>query len=61
MLLSLLAQVLLPLGLICWLVFAPAKSLAGYAAQAFSTGLVLYALKLVALWMLLPWWLPLAY
>lgn len=61
MLLSLLLQIVLPLGLIAWLAFAPAKSLVGYVVQAFATGLVLLALALVALWMLLPWWLPFAY
>ena len=61
MLQSLLLQLVLPLGLIVWLGLAPARSLAGYAVQAVATGLVLLALAMVALWILLPWWLPLVY
>jgi hypothetical protein len=61
LLLSLLVQVVLPIGLVCWLAFVPARSLAGYFAQALGTGLLILALTLVALWMLLPWWLPLVY
>lgn len=34
MFLSLLVQVVLPLGLILWLGFAPVKSLTGYVVQA---------------------------
>ena len=61
MLPTLSVQVLLPLMLIAWLVFAPANSTAGYLIQAISSGLVLLALKLASLWVLLPWWLPLTY
>jgi hypothetical protein len=61
MLPTLLTQMALPVGLITWLAFAPARSFAGYCTQTIGTGLALLALALIALWMLLPWWLPLAY
>lgn len=57
----LLLQLVLPLTFLSWLMLSPAKSVIGYLAQALSTGLLLLALYIVALWMLLPWWLPLAY
>jgi len=56
-----LLQIILPLGLLVYLAFAPVKSLFAYILQIMSTGLVLLALSLVALWMLLPWWLPYVY
>lgn len=61
MLPSLLTQVALPIALVFWLAFTPAKSLIGYLAQAIGIGLTLLALYLVALWMVLPWWLPMVY
>ena len=61
MLLLILLQVVLPIGLIVWLACAPAKNFIGYIVQAVATGLTVLALALVALWMLLPWWLPFAY
>lgn len=61
MLITLMVQVLLPLAMIAALMFMPANSLAGYSMHAIGTGAVLLALKLAALWMILPWWLPLAY
>jgi hypothetical protein len=51
-------QVGLPLLLIAWLAFLPAKSLLAYAFQLLGVGLVLLALGLVALWALPPWWTP---
>lgn len=58
MLLSLLVLLALPIGLLCWLTFAPAKSVVGYIALVLGCGTVLLALALAGLWMLLPWWLP---
>lgn len=61
MLFTLLIQVALPVALIGWMALLPASSMMGYLAQALGTGLVLLAIALVALWMLLPWWLPWCY
>ena len=61
MVLVFLLQVALPIGLIAWLVLAPARNLIGYLAQVICTGLLLLALDVVALWTLLPWWLPRVY
>lgn len=61
MIIVLLLQMVLPIGLILWLAFAPAKNVIGYLVQAIGTGLLLLALNIVALWTLLPWWLPSAY
>ncbi len=61
MLLTLSTQVLLPIGLLAWLLLVPANNLIGFASQAAGIASVLLALKLVSLWMLLPWWLPFAY
>jgi hypothetical protein len=54
-------QLALPIALISWLALAPIKNRIGYAIQVVSTGLLVLALYVVGLWMMLPWWTPLAY
>ena len=54
-------QVALPLGLIAWLTFLPAGSLAGFALQAAGTGAFLFALARIAQWAVPVWWLPWVY
>jgi Peptidase family M23 len=54
-------QIALPLGLLIWFLFAPARDRLGFWLQAFGTGLALAALGLVALWSMPPWWLPYLY
>ncbi|SEK62182.1 Peptidase family M23 [Roseovarius nanhaiticus] len=54
-------QVFLPLALLAWLLFLPARSLMGFAAQSAGTGAMLFALARVAQWALPVWWLPWVY
>ncbi len=61
MLFVVLIQTLLPVLLIVWFAFLPAKSLTGYTIQFVATALVLTALLLASLWMIFPWWIPIAY
>ncbi|WP_139212214.1 M23 family metallopeptidase [Jannaschia pohangensis] len=61
MALILVTQVALPLALNGWLAILPAKSLAGFVAQAAGTGALLFGLARVAQWALPVWWLPLVY
>ncbi|MCY7318785.1 MAG: M23 family metallopeptidase [Ramlibacter sp.] len=52
----LLLQVMLPLGLLTWLVVAPARSRLGWTVQAAATGVVLLWLHAAAIWTVPPWW-----
>lgn len=54
-------QVALPMALIAWLAFLPARSLAGFVLQAAGTGAVLFALARIAQWAVPVWWLPWVY
>ncbi len=51
-------QVALPLVLIAWLAFLPARSVSGFALQAAGIGVFLFALSRVAQWAVPGWWLP---
>jgi hypothetical protein len=54
-------QIALPLALIVWLALAPVTSRLGFLVHASVTGLVLWALLTVAVWMIPPWWTPYLY
>ena len=49
-------QIILPLGLLAWLIFAPPKSMLVYVVQASATGIGLLALALASIWIVPPWW-----
>ncbi|GAB5449997.1 MAG: M23 family metallopeptidase [Halioglobus sp.] len=61
MIATLLTQLVLPLGLMSWLAFRSAGSALEFVLQVASTGLALFALSRVSLWMFLPFWLPYLY
>ncbi|MAM71575.1 MAG: peptidase M23 [Gammaproteobacteria bacterium] len=52
-----LLQILIPLGLVAWMFFFPAKNRAGFWLQLVGTGLALLMMKTVFMWLHLPWWL----
>ncbi len=54
-------QVLLPLALLAWLFFLPARNGAGFILQAAGTGAMLFALARIAQWAVPVWWLPWLY
>jgi len=58
LLLLLSLQLVLPLGLLAWLIFAPLRSVAGLWLQIIVTGLVLLALCWAGIWLVPPWWTP---
>lgn len=51
-------QVVVPLALLLWLAFAPARSRTGLTTQIAATGLALIAMALTGLWLVPPWWWP---
>lgn len=56
-----LAQLVVPLALLCWLVLLPLRSMLGLALQSASTALVLFAAAITGVWLFPPWWAPYAY
>lgn len=52
------AQFALPLILIGWLAWAPARSGLGFAAQGFGSVAALAVMALRGIWLLPPWWAP---
>lgn len=54
------AQIILPLALICWIALAPQRSVAGFWVQAVATATGLFALARSGLWLFPPWWTPYA-
>ncbi len=54
-------QLVLPLAILAWFAFTPAKSLMSYGVRFFATGLALLALYLVPIWLIPPWWAPIVY
>lgn len=54
-------QLALPLGLIAWLAWAPARSRVGFGVQLAGTALILLALARTGLWVAPPWWMPRVY
>jgi murein DD-endopeptidase MepM/ murein hydrolase activator NlpD len=56
-----LIQLLLPLALLLWLAFRPARHQLTRLIQIVSTAAILLALHLAGLWIVLPWWVPWLY
>lgn len=56
-----LLQIVLPVGLLAWLALLPAPSILGYLLQAIGVGLFLFAISLIGVWMVPPWWVPWIY
>jgi Peptidase family M23 len=54
-------QIGLPLFFIVWLAVWPAPGAVAFAAQALGTGIFLFALALIAVWAMPPWWTPYAF
>src|SRR5215203_3030424 len=57
----LILQLIVPLGLIAWLVFGRAPSRAGWALQVLVVACYLAAMGAGGLWLVLPWFTPLVY
>jgi hypothetical protein len=57
-LLTLTAQLAIPLALLAWLALGPARNAAGLALQVAGTGAAMLALALVAQWAVAGWWMP---
>jgi Peptidase family M23 len=58
--LGLVVQIAVPLFLLAWMCFFPARGVGAFAIQALSTGFFLLGLSLVAMWLFPPWWFPYA-
>lgn len=56
-----LMQLLLPLALLLWLAFLPARHMLGRIFQSAGTAALLLALHLAGLWIMLPWCTPWIY
>ena len=56
MLMVYLLQTTVPVALIAWLAFAPARSVAGFSTQALATGAGLLAISMTGIWAFPPWW-----
>jgi murein DD-endopeptidase MepM/ murein hydrolase activator NlpD len=54
-------ELLLPVALLCWLAFKPARHLRIRLLQIVGTAAILLALQLAGLWILPPWWTPWVY
>ncbi len=52
------AQLIAPLILIGWLVWAPARTGLGFVGQVFGSVAALAVMALQGLWLLPPWWVP---
>ena len=53
-----LAQLLLPLVLIGWMLWHPARSRLGFVVQSVGSFAALAAMALRGIWLLPPWWMP---
>ena len=56
-----LIQLLLPLALLLWLAFMPARHILGRILQSAGTAALVLALHLAGLWIMPPWWTPWIY
>jgi Peptidase family M23 len=54
-------QIVLPLVLIAWLAIAPPHNLLGVSLQSLATGLTLFAIARMGVWLFPPWWTPYVY
>jgi Peptidase family M23 len=52
------AQLIIPLLLVLWLLLIPPKSYLGFAIQVIGSILILFALKRIGIWLFPPWWTP---
>lgn len=55
------AQFALPLVLIAWIGFAPPRSRFGFCSQLIGSAMTLWAMALLGVWLLPPWWAPYAF
>lgn len=55
------AQLAAPLALILWLALAAPRSVIGFCIQLAATAAGLWALALLGIWLLPPWWAPLGF
>ena len=56
-----LLQFALPLVLIGWLALAPQRTLFGFWIQSIASAAALWAMALLGIWLLPPWWVPYAF
>ena len=54
-------QLVLPLVLIGWMTLAPPRTLVGVCIQVSATAAALWAMALLGIWLLPPWWAPCAF
>ncbi|HLS48096.1 MAG TPA: hypothetical protein VK012_06220, partial [Gemmatimonadales bacterium] len=57
----LVAQVLLPLGLVAWVGSRRHESRLGWALAVLLAGAALLAVRLAGVWLVVPWYLPLVF
>ncbi|WP_029528197.1 M23 family metallopeptidase [Polaromonas glacialis] len=55
------AQLALPLALIGWVALVPPRNLTGFCIQVIASAAALGAMALLGIWLLPPWWAPLAF
>ena len=53
-----LLQLALPLVLIGWMALAPPRTLCGFWVQALASAAALWAMALLGIWLIPPWWAP---
>ena len=53
-----LLQFALPLVLIGWMALAPQRTLFGFWIQSIASAAALWAMALLGIWLLPPWWAP---
>ena len=53
-----LVQFSLPPVLIRWMALAPPRTLFGFCIQVIATAAALWAMALLGIWLLPPWWAP---
>ena len=56
-----LVQLALPLILIGWMALAPQRTLFGFWIQFIASAAALWAMALLGIWLLPPWWAPYAF
>ena len=54
-------QLALPLGLMGWMAFAPQRTRFGFWIQFIAAAAALWAIALLGIWLLPPWWAPYAF
>ena len=56
-----LVQLALPLAMIGWVALAPPRTLFGFCIQVIASAAALWAVSLLGIWLLPPWWAPHAF